>query len=93
MIATVGAIGKNLARVVRYGIRTCAPIVDIGWRGRDPLDQSGRGVSADMGLEVMHGLAALYLTQRASSSRSVCDTMIVASTMVPVLIRIARAFN
>ncbi|AQS86607.1 hypothetical protein AA101099_0615 [Neoasaia chiangmaiensis NBRC 101099] len=93
MIVTIGTVGENLARIGGHDVRTCASIVDVGWRYRDPLDQSRRGIGADIGLETMHGLGPLCFTQRASPSCSVCDAMIVASTIVPVLIQIACAFN
>jgi len=61
MVASTGAVSKDLARIIRHGIRTRAAIVDIGPRDRDPLDRSRRGVSADMSPEAMHGLAASVL--------------------------------
>jgi len=51
MVAFTGAVSKDLARIIRHGIRTRAAIVDIGRRDRDPLDRSRRGVSADMSPE------------------------------------------
>ena len=54
-----------------------------------------RGYDADWirTLAAKRGAWAMCLTQRASSSPSLADVMIVASTIVPVLTTIACAFN
>ena len=82
---------RTRSRIVGKSSRPPA-IIDAGQRHRDILDQRGVGVGADMRFETMNpaGLP-LCFTQWPSSSSLLAETMIVASTSVPVLTFIAPA--
>jgi hypothetical protein len=92
MGAAIGAVGEYLARRVGQRRRPRTAVVDVGWGDDNRLDERRIGVGTDMGLEAMNG-RPLCLTQRASSSSSLADAMIVASTMVPVFTCTAFAFS
>lgn len=65
MAASVGAVGINLAGIVRQSIGTGLAVVDVGGRDGDLLDQSGIGIGTDMGLEAMNRWSALMLDPMA----------------------------
>lgn len=59
MVASIGAIGKNLAGIVRQRSGAALAFVDIGRRDRDLLNKGRIGIGADMGLEAMNRWPAL----------------------------------
>ncbi len=61
MAASTGAVGINLARIVRQGIRTGLAVIDVGRRDGDLLDKGRIGVGTDMRFEAMNLRAALVL--------------------------------
>ena len=91
--ATIGAVGKHLARAVGQRVRASPAIVDIGRGNRNRFDQCGIGIGSDMRLEAVNSGLPLCLTQRASPSSSLAEAIIVASTSVPVLTVIALALS
>ena len=94
MRSPISAVGEHLPRIVGKSRRTRPAIVDAGRRDLGCfLDQRGVGVGADMRFETMNGGLALRFTQWPSSSSLLAETMIVASTSVPVLTLIALALS
>jgi len=82
MIAAIGAVGKHLTRIVGQGFRACLAVIDIGGCDREFLDQRRIGIGANVGLGPCTARFPLCFTQRASSSSSLAEAMMVASTGV-----------
>ncbi len=59
--SAIGAAGKHVTRIVGQRIGTCAPVIDVGWRYHNFLDERRRGVGPDMGLETVNRGTALVL--------------------------------
>nr|WP_255647903.1 hypothetical protein [Ensifer sp. IC4062] len=53
MAASTGAVGINLARIVRQGIRSGLAVIDVGRRNGDLLDKGRIGVGTDMRFEAI----------------------------------------
>lgn len=65
VISPIGAVGEHLAWIIGQGVGSGAPIVDVGRRDRDLLDQSRCRVGADVGFEAVHRALALMLDPAA----------------------------
>ena len=61
VFAAIGAVGKDLAGIIRQCFRACLAVIDIGGGDRNLLDQRGIGVGTYMGLEAMYGSLSLVL--------------------------------
>ena len=57
----IGAVGKNLAGIVRQSLRASLAIIDIGRSDRDLFNQRSIGVGAHMGFEAVNRWSALVL--------------------------------
>ena len=93
-LSPIRAVGEYLAWLVRQGQRSGFAIV-LTFAGVIAIS-STRAVSASAPTSAVKPKTAarpLCLTQRASSSPSLAEAMMVASTSVPVLTRIALALS
>ena len=109
IVSTVGAVSKDLTRIIGQRIRASPAVIDIGRGNGNLFDQCGIGISANMcpstalqalrrALEAVNSrLSPVFDPHssfgRASPSSSLAEAMIVASTNVPVLTVIALALS
>ena len=54
IVSTVGAVSKDLTRIIGQRIRASPAVIDIGRGNGNLFDQCGIGISANMGLEAVN---------------------------------------